>query len=234
MHFALIQRLNSARTERRTCMVVTELGSGQADLFFPDSLHDNPNLAGAIADHFVAGTSGEVAAGEKRYFLRTYVPPLRIVVIGAVHIAQALTRIADTLDYEVIIVDPRALFASAERFPTTQLIADWPGVALPTLGVDRATAYVTLTHDPKLDDDALLYVLSLDCLYVGALGSQKTHAKRVTRLLNAGLSQQEIDRIRSPVGLNIGALTPEEIAVAIVAEIVATWRANRILQRERR
>lgn len=234
MHVSLLHELNAARSERRTCMVVTDLGAGKSELIFPGLDHGWPEIAQDITDHFASGASGEVVAGERRFFLRPHIPPLRIIVVGAVHIAQALGSIAATLGYEMVIIDPRTLFASQDRFPAARLITDWPKVALPTLGVDRATACVMLTHDPKLDDDALRYVLPLDCFYVGALGSRKTHAKRIARLLGEGIAQEQIDRIHAPIGLAIGALTPEEIALSIVAEIVAAWRAERIAAKERK
>ena len=228
MHISLLHDLNTARSERRTCMVVTDLTTVQSELVFPELDHRYPELAQAIAEHFASGTSGEAMAGSVPYFLRTHIPPLRIVVIGAVHIAQALVSIAATLGYETVIVDPRTLFASKERFPTAQLITDWPKDALPTLWIDRATACIMLTHDPKLDDDALRYALQRDCFYIGALGSRKTHAKRIARLQQAGIPMDQIERIHAPIGLAIGALTPEEIAVSIIAEIVATWRSDRV------
>lgn len=234
MHLSLLHELNAARSGRRTCMVVTDLGTGNSDLIFPGLDHGWPAIEQDIADHFTSGASGEVVAGNSRFFLRPHIPPLRIIVVGAVHIAQALGSIAATLGFQVIIIDPRTLFATRDRFPAARLITDWPKVALPTLSMDRSTACVVLAHDPKLDDDALRYVLPLDCFYIGALGSRKTHAKRVARLLEEGVAREHIDRIHAPIGLAIGALTPEEIALSIVAEIVAAWRAQRVAAKERK
>ncbi len=230
MHLSLLRDLNASREKRRTCMVVTEQATGRSDLIFPDVAH---SYSAAISDRFASGASGEVVVDDRRYFVRVHAPPVRIVIIGAVHIAQTLVTLAAALGYETVIVDPRTLFASEARFPTARLITDWPAAALETLGIDRSTACVTLAHDPKLDDDALRYVLPLDGFYVGALGSRKSHAKRVERLLAAGIPDQQIQRIHAPVGLPIGALTPEEIAISIMAQIVATWRADRVAEKSR-
>jgi xanthine dehydrogenase accessory factor len=153
-----------------------------------------------------------------------HVPPPRLVVTGAVHISQALAPIAKILGYDVVIVDPRTAFATPERFPDVTVIAEWPDKALPPLAIDGYTAFVALTHDPKIDDPGLLHALSRDCFYVGALGSRKTHARRVERLKAQGLSEAVIARIHAPIGLAIGAVSPPEIAVAIMAEITARLR----------
>jgi xanthine dehydrogenase accessory factor len=152
------------------------------------------------------------------------VPPPRLVITGAVHISQALAPVARLLGYDLTIVDPRTAFASPERFPDVKLIAQWPDEALPPLGVDRYTAFVALTHDPKIDDPALLHALARDCFYIGALGSKKTHARRVDRLKAQGISEAAIGRIHAPIGLAIGAVSPPEIAVAIMGEVTATLR----------
>jgi xanthine dehydrogenase accessory factor len=145
-------------------------------------------------------------------------------MIGAVHISQALVPLARLVGHDPIVVDPRTAFASPERFPDVQLIAEWPDVALPPLGIDRYTAFVALTHDPKIDDPALSHALARDCFYVGALGSRKTHARRLERLREAGVGEQGLARIRAPIGLDIGAISPSEIAVSIIAEITASLR----------
>jgi xanthine dehydrogenase accessory factor len=152
------------------------------------------------------------------------VPPPRLVVTGAVHISQALAPIAALLGYDVVIVDPRTAFATPERFPDVKVIAEWPDVALPPLGVDRYTAFVALTHDPKIDDPALLHAFSRDCFYIGALGSRKTHARRIERLKGQGASEADLARIHAPIGLDIGAVSPPEIAVSILAEVTAALR----------
>jgi xanthine dehydrogenase accessory factor len=146
------------------------------------------------------------------------------VIVGAVHISQALAPLVRSLDYDVTVVDPRTAFASPERFPDVPLIAEWPDVALPPLNVDHYTAFVAVTHDPKIDDPALLHAFARDCFYIGALGSRKTHAKRAERLKAQGASDADIARIHAPIGLSIGAVSPSEIAVSIMAEITAELR----------
>jgi xanthine dehydrogenase accessory factor len=170
------------------------------------------------------GKSGMVEAGDKRLFLNVYAPTARLVIIGAVHISQALVPIAQSLGYDVTVVDPRTAFASPERFPDVPLIAEWPDVALPPLNVDHYTAFVALTHDPKIDDPALLHAFKCDCFYIGALGSRKTHGKRADRLKGQGARDADIARIHAPIGLPIGAVSPSEIAVSIMAEITAQLR----------
>ena len=159
-----------------------------------------------------------------RVFLTVHVPPPRLVITGAVHISQTLAPVGKLLGYDVTIVDPRTAFASIERFPDVKVIAEWPDKALPPLGIDHYTAFVALTHDPKIDDPALMHALSRDCFYIGALGSKKTHARRVARLKEQGLSEADIGRIHAPIGLDIGAVSPAEIAVSIMAEITARLR----------
>ena len=156
--------------------------------------------------------------------ITVHVPPTRLVITVAVHISQALAPIASLLGYDVTIVDPRTAFASDERFPDVRVIAEWPDKALPPLGIDRYTAFVALTHDPKIDDPALHHALARGCFYVGALGSRKTHAKRGERLRAQGATDADIARIHAPIGLSIGAVSPAEIAVAIMAEITAQLR----------
>jgi xanthine dehydrogenase accessory factor len=152
------------------------------------------------------------------------VPPPQLVITGAVHISQALAPIGRLLGYDVTIVDPRTAFASIERFPDVKVIAEWPDVALPPLGIDHYTAFVALTHDPKIDDPALTHALARDCFYIGALGSKKTHGRRLERLKAQGVSDADLARIHAPIGLAIGAVSPPEIAVAIMGEITARLR----------
>ena len=152
------------------------------------------------------------------------IPSPKLVITGAVHISQALAPIAQLLGYDVTIVDPRTAFASIERFPDVKVIAEWPDVALPPLSIDHYTAFVALTHDPKIDDPALEHALARECFYIGALGSRKTHAKRVERLKQAGISEADLARIHAPIGLDIEAVSPAEIAVAIMGEITQVLR----------
>jgi len=146
------------------------------------------------------------------------------VMIGAVHISQALVPLARLVGQDPVIIDPRTAFATPERFPGVTLLAEWPDVALPPLGIDRYTAFVALTHDPKIDDGALQHALERNCFYVGALGSRRTHARRIERLSEAGVDEAALARIHAPIGLDIGAISPAEIAVSIMAEITAALR----------
>jgi xanthine dehydrogenase accessory factor len=168
--------------------------------------------------------SGMEETLQGKVFLTVHVPSPQLVITGAVHISQTLAPLGHLLGYAVTIVDPRTAFATVERFPDVKVVAEWPDVALPPLNVDHYTAFVALTHDPKIDDPALLHALSRDCFYIGALGSKKTHAKRVARLKENGMSDADIARIHAPIGLDIGAVSPAEIAVAIMAEITARLR----------
>jgi xanthine dehydrogenase accessory factor len=171
-----------------------------------------------------AGKSGPVEAGGKQYFVDVHLPAPRLVVIGAVHVSQALAPMARLLGYDVTIIDPRTAFASPARFPDVQVIAEWPDVALPGVGLDSWTAFTALTHDPKIDDPGLTAALKAGCFYVGALGSKKTHAKRLERLGAAGISQEALARIHAPIGLPINASSPAEIALSILAEITLALR----------
>jgi xanthine dehydrogenase accessory factor len=220
----ILHTLNAERAARRAVVVVTDIESGTQRLIKAADAARDP-LADVIEKHMRMGKSGmeETAAGA-RVFLTVHVPSPQLVITGAVHISQALAPMGKLLDYDVTVVDPRTAFASPERFPDVKVIAEWPDVALPPLNVDRYTAFVALTHDPKIDDPALLHALSRDCFYIGALGSRKTHAKRLARLKEGGVSDADLARIHAPIGLNIGAVSPAEIAVAIIAEITARLR----------
>lgn len=157
-------------------------------------------------------------------FIAVHNPPLRLIVVGAVHIAQPLLAMARLAGYDPTLIDPRSAFGSADRFPGETIIEDWPDEALQALAPDARTAIVTLTHDPKLDDPAIRIALRSPCFYLGCLGSKKTHAKRVERLQAEGLSESEIARIHAPVGLDIGAKTPAEIAISVLAQITQRLR----------
>ena len=202
---------------------MTNQDTGAQRLVTQDKVAADP-LNEVISAHIRSGKSGIEETGEGKVFLTVHVPPARLIAIGAVHISQALAPIAALLGYDVTIVDPRTAFASPERFPDVKVIAEWPDVALPPLGVDRYTAFVALTHDPKVDDPALLHALARDCFYIGALGSRKTHGRRLERLKQQGATDAQLARIHAPIGLPIGAVSPPEIAVAIMAEITSRLR----------
>jgi xanthine dehydrogenase accessory factor len=219
----ILKALNTERAARRAAVVVTNQESGAQRLVTQDKVASDP-LMDVLEAHLRSGKSGVEETAEGRVFLTVHVPPTRLVITGAVHISQALAPIASLLGYDVTIVDPRTAFASQERFPDVKVIAEWPDKALPPLGIDRYTAFVALTHDPKIDDPALLHALERECFYIGALGSKKTHGRRIERLKGEGASDAQLARIHAPIGLPIGAISPPEIAVAIMGEITSRLR----------
>jgi xanthine dehydrogenase accessory factor len=223
MRLDILQALNAERAARRGAIVVTDVATGDQRFVAAADVAADP-LREVLEAHLRSGKSGMEETAQGRVFLTVHMPSARLVVTGAVHISQALAPIAQLLGYDVTIVDPRTAFASPERFPDVKVIAEWPDVALPPLGVDRYTAFIALTHDPKIDDPALAHALSRDCFYIGALGSKKTHARRLDRLKAGGISEAALARIHAPIGLPIGAVSPPEIAVAIMAEITASLR----------
>ncbi|HEY4204416.1 MAG TPA: XdhC family protein [Xanthobacteraceae bacterium] len=223
MDLKTLAELNAERAARRPAFVVTDVASGAqrfvkaADLA-KDPLHDD------LTKQLRMGKSAMIEADGKKLFVNVYAPTAKLVIIGAVHISQALAPMARALGYDVTVVDPRTAFASPERFPDVSLVAEWPDVALPPLNVDHYTAFVAVTHDPKIDDPALLHAFERDCFYIGALGSRKTHAKRVDRLKAQGATDANIASIHAPIGLAIGAISPGEVAVSIMAQITAQLR----------
>jgi len=219
----LLSALNAERAARRAAIVVTDTASGVERLVKAAEISRDP-LKDVLEKHLRMGKSGMAETPQGRMFLTVHVPPPRLVITGAVHISQALAPVAKLVGYDVTIVDPRTAFASPDRFPDVKVIAQWPDEALPPLGIDRYTAFVALTHDPKIDDPALLHALSRDCFYIGALGSKKTHARRVERLKGQGVTEAALARIHAPIGLAIGAVSPPEIAVSIMGEITASLR----------
>jgi xanthine dehydrogenase accessory factor len=223
MKLDILKTLNEERNARRAVVVVTDEASGEQRLVKAVDVPNDP-LKDLIEKHIRSGKSGMEETPQGKFFLTVHVPSPRVVVTGAVHISQALAPIAKILGYDVTIVDPRTAFATQERFPDVKLIAEWPDIALPPLGVDRYTAFVALTHDPKIDDPALTHALARDCFYIGALGSKKTHGRRIERLRAQGLADADLARIHAPIGLPIGAVSPAEIAVAIMGEITARLR----------
>ena len=225
MRLDILHALNAERAARRAAIVVTDVATGDQRFVAAADGAADP-LREVLEAHLRSGKSGMEEAAQGRVFLTVYVPSARLIVTGAVHISQALAPVAQLLGYDVTIVDPRTAFASPERFPDVKVIAEWPDVALPPLGVDRYTAFVALTHDPKIDDPALAHALSRDCFYIGALGSKKTNARRLERLKAGGIPETALARIHAPIGLPIGAVSPPEIAVAIMAEITASLRLS--------
>jgi xanthine dehydrogenase accessory factor len=224
MKLQTLKALNAAGRERRAAILVTDTDTGAARLVPEDEIAADP-LAGELAARLRSGRSGMLADG--RTFLTVQVPPPRLVVIGAVHVSQALAPMAHLAGFDVTIIDPRTAFATPERFSDVTLIAEWPEEALARVALDAYTALAALTHDPKIDDVPLRAALQAGCFYVGALGSRKTHAKRIERLMAAGMPSAELERIQAPIGIDIGAQSPAEIAVAILAEVIAALRRGR-------
>lgn len=223
MKLDVLNDLNTERAARRAAVLITDTASGAQRLVKAAHVK-NDALRDVLEKRLRMAKSGMEDTPQGRFFLTVYVPSPRLVITGAVHISQALAPIAQLLGYDVTIVDPRTAFASIERFPDVKVIAEWPDVALPPLAIDHYTAFVALTHDPKIDDPALEHALARDCFYIGALGSRKTHAKRVERLKQAGISEADIARIHAPIGLDIEAVSPGEIAVAIMGEVTQVLR----------
>lgn len=216
--------LNAARKDRRAIVRATDLATGEEQLI--DPYQDSSPLGLAAREAARADRSQPAQIGRRNWFLGVFNPPLDLVIIGAVHIAQPLAQIASLAGYGVRVIDPRTAFATAERFPGVALSHDWPDEALEKAPLGPRSAVVALTHDPKLDDPALTAALRSSCFYIGALGSKKTHAGRLARLKAQGFNDNELSRIHGPVGLNIGAKSPAEIAVSVVAEITQTLRAG--------
>jgi xanthine dehydrogenase accessory factor len=219
----VLHDLNAERTARRAAVLITDTASGAQRLVKAAQVKTDA-LKDVLEKRLRMAKSGMEDTPHGRVFLTVYVPSPKLVITGAVHISQALAPIAQLLGYDVTIVDPRTAFASIERFPDVKVIAEWPDVALPPLSIDHYTAFVALTHDPKIDDPALEHALARECFYIGALGSRKTHAKRVERLKQAGISEADLARIHAPIGLDIEAVSPAEIAVAIMGEITQVLR----------
>ena len=229
MKRALLDRLVAARDAKQPVALVTEIPSGVQALVDGTAVEGTLSLDGAalavVRQMLHRDESGMPEVAGRRLFVQSHNPPPRLLIIGAVHIAQALAPMAALAGYGVTVIDPRRAFATDARFPGVDMSADWPDEAMAARPPDRRTAVVTLTHDPKLDDPALQSALRSPAFYIGALGSKKTHAARQGRLVDAGFSAEEIARIHGPVGLSIGALSPAEIAVSILAQITAVRRA---------
>lgn len=226
----VLEGLVSARLDERPTLLLTDLETGEARLLTPDAI--DGALAGPLAEAarraLERGPEVFEAEGVRR-FLHPHVPPPRLVIVGAVHIAQSLVRLARELGFRVTLLDPRRAFADAARFPALDredVIEAWPEEGLASLGLDANTAVVTLTHDPKLDDPALRIALASEAFFIGALGSRTTHASRVRRLREAGLDDAALARISGPVGLAIGARSPAEIALSILSEVVQARRCG--------
>ena len=223
MDAQLLAALNAARVAREPVTVVTDLANGEKRLVTAGDVAGDPQSV-EILSRLKSGKSGIVQHEGVECFMEVHVPPPRLVIIGAVHISQALAPMAKACDFDVTVIDPRTAFATEERFGGVTLHAEWPEEILKANPLDAFTAMVAVTHDPKIDDYPLQAALQTGCFYIGALGSRKTHAKRLDRLATAGLSLEAMDRIYAPIGLDIGAASPSEIAVAGMAQIIEALR----------
>ncbi|MGB3502435.1 MAG: XdhC family protein [Mesorhizobium sp.] len=225
MQIGALRHVLEEKRARRAVILLTDLSDGAARVIGEADEVDG-ELAAAVARAFRTGASSAVEADGRDYFLNVHLPPPRIVVIGAVHISQALAPMAKIAGYDLEVIDPRTAFATPERFGGVTLFADWPEDVLKARPLDAYTAVAALTHDPKIDDFALKAALDARCFYVGALGSRKTHARRLERLAALGVPEEVLATIRAPIGLDIGASNPAEIAVAVLAEIVRALRTR--------
>lgn len=227
MRADLLSALNAARRARRAVILVTDQETGDSRLVQEQDAVE-PELAAEVSAHFQSGRSGSVDIAGRRLFFNVHLPPPRIAVIGAVHISQALAPMARIAGFAVTVIDPRTAFATPDRFAGIDLVAEWPDDAFERLPLDAYSAVVAVTHDPKIDDPALMAAFAARSFYIGALGSRKTHARRVERLTAAGVTAEDIARISAPIGLDIGAATPAEIAVAILADVIRALRHRAI------
>lgn len=227
MRIVDLEGLNAARRARKAVVLMTAIDSGLSQLVIEGTPVD-PTFAEPVAAVMRSGQSGTFEINGHRYFLNVHLPPAQLVIIGAVHIAQVLMLMARLAGFEVRIIDPRTAFATSERFAGADLTANWPIDALKARPLDAHTAVVAITHDPKIDDFPIAEALRTSCFYVGALGSRKTHGLRLGRLRVDGLSEGDLARINGPIGLDIGALGPAEIAVAILAQIIQALRLRHV------
>jgi xanthine dehydrogenase accessory factor len=223
MKTSMLAKLREAREARVSVALISDLGDGSQRLVSRKEAATDA-LAEILEKGFRFDESRVVSAGGREYFVNIYNPPLKLVIIGAVHIAQTLIPMARLLGYHVIVIDPREAFASSERFPGVEIAAEWPDEVLPKVGLDARTAIVLLTHDPKIDDAALTAALASECFYIGALGSKRTHGQRIERFRAKGFGERELARIHAPIGLDIGARGAPEIAAAIIVEITQVLR----------
>lgn len=226
----ILDILLRARQQGATCAVLRDLESGAEGIFvhdqFTGDLAFTASLRARVMKAMAADASGRLPEPNQEIFVQVFNPAMRLVIVGAVHIAQALAPMAALAGYAVTVVDPRRAFATDQRFPGVTLFNEWPDDGLEALKPDTRTAVVTLTHDPKLDDAALSVALKSQCFYIGSLGSRKTHRARLNRLTRMGFGEAELARIHGPVGLSLGALTPAEIAVSILAQMTQVRRAR--------
>jgi xanthine dehydrogenase accessory factor len=223
---AFVDRAINARATRRGLVIRTHLKDGRREFFERDDGRGDAE----VQQHFASGESELQETPNGEVFLHALVPPARVLIIGATHIGQILAQLVKLAGYEVVVIDPRTAFAAEARFPGIRLDTEWPQDTIPKIGLDPYTAVVALAHVGHIDDEALKLAMRSPCFYVGALGSRRNHAKRTQRLTDAGFSDAEIRRIHSPIGINIGAQSPPEIAIAIMAQVVLALRGERVFR----
>ncbi len=222
-----LKKLNEERRNRRAAILITDLADGR-DRVIKQGDPVAGLLGDAVRQAFLSGKSGVAEIEGRSFFLNVHVPPPRLVVVGAVHISQALAPMAKVAGFDMEIIDPRTAFATPDRFPDIKLHSEWPQDVLATRPLDPYTALAAVTHDPKIDDPALESALKSGCFYVGALGSRKTHARRVDRLRALDLTEEQIGTIHAPIGLDIGAASPAEIAIAVLAQVIQAFHAREL------
>ena len=230
MNSGLLRELVTAQAGGRDVVLATRLSDGAQELIDAETPSSrlvaagDVDAVGVVAEALKTGVPRTLETPDGAVFLRPYIRPPRLIIVGAVHIAQALVPMATIAGFQVTVLDPREGFATAERFPGAELVKEWPDEVMDTLRPDHRTGVVALTHDPKIDDPALIAALESDAFYIGALGSRKTQGARRERLGALGFSEESLKRIHGPVGLPIGARTPEEIAVAVLAQVIGALR----------
>lgn len=226
MDKSLLREVLKQTSNRTAVATITDLGSGRQHVITKDGAGTHPKFAAELEDCFRTDRSRLVENDEGKSFIQVYNPPLRLIIIGAGHITQHLVRLAGPLNYDVIVIDPRTGFLTPERFPNTNCITEWPQDTLPKLKLDQRTAIAVISHDPKIDDPAFVLALNSDAFYIGALGSTRTHAKRVERLKALGIDDASISRIFAPIGSDIGAIGSAEIALSTMSQITAVLRGK--------
>lgn len=227
MQKPILDQLLRDRAAKRAVALATNLVTGNAQLLYPSEAPKN-ELEQQVNIALREDKARTVETAEGEVFINVFNPPLRLLIAGAVHIAQPLARMAVLTGYDVTIIDPRRAFATGERFPDITLLTEWPDAGVAALQPDARTAIVTLTHDPKLDDAALKTALNSNSFYIGCLGSKKTHAARLERLRMAGFDEAALGRIHGPVGLAIGAKSPAEIAISILSQMTSVLRGGAV------